>query len=384
MRFVVINAKALAAAARLAAKATPARNTIPIVDNLKLEVSATTLTVDGTDLDIMHTATVEVVEAEPGAVTVPGRRFADLIERLPPTAEVTVKVEDQVCAVSAGRRRWKFPTLPAEDFPVLEGPDAGADAASLTWSKTEAARLVRRLAHAISTEKTRYYLNGVFLHRLDGRLVGAATNGHVLATTTFDIDPGEDLAVIAPAKAITALHELAIYGDVEVKIDHNKISMRSGARTVTSKLIDGDYPDYRSILPTGKIKNSIEVSTTDLKAAVERHKAAAEIDTAVGLTWANGSLTTCLSRNEDGAVEELDGISASGKGRVAASADHLLDAIKALDAKTVLIEHAAPSTPIRFTRTDEPGTVLIVMPMSWAPPVINDEPAPPSRTCRGK
>jgi DNA polymerase-3 subunit beta len=199
----------------------------------------------------------------------------------------------------------------------------------------------------------------------------------------IDLDPGRDLGVIVPTKAISALSELATHGDVEVVVDQNKISLRSGPWAIVSKLIDGTYPDYERVLP-GMIKNNIEVTSADLIAAVERHKACAALDTGIGLTWKNGTLTTCLSRTEDGAFEEIDGISSSGSGRVAASADYLLDTLQALDAKTVVIEHGAHDTAIRISNAAESTTTMVVMPLVWPMSVVDDQPAPPTRNRRGK
>jgi DNA polymerase-3 subunit beta len=221
---------------------------------------------------------------------------------------------------------------------------------------------VRRVEHAIATEETRYYLNGMFLHRLDGKLAAVATNGVELARTVIDLDPGQDRKVIVPTKAIGVLNEMA--GAVEVRADDRKIALRGGSCQVISKLIDATYPDYERVLP-GEIESSVEVAAADLLASIERHKAAAEIDNAIGLTWADGVLSTCLSRNEDGAVEELETISSSGEGRVAASATYLLETVQALDAETIMIEHEDHGTPIRITTAAEPESVMIIMPMQW-------------------
>jgi DNA polymerase-3 subunit beta len=196
-----VSAKALAAVLKFAAGAVPARTTIPIVSNIKIEASGRSLTIAATDLDQQHIAAVDVPNlSEPGAATVPGQRFADLIDRFPPAAEVTIKVEDcgQHCLISAGRGQWKLRILPAEEFPMLTQPDANA--AAFTLPQAEAHRLVRRVEYAICDEETLYYLNGAHFHRQAGRLVVASTNGHVLAKILINLDPGQDLGVIVPAR----------------------------------------------------------------------------------------------------------------------------------------------------------------------------------------
>jgi DNA polymerase-3 subunit beta len=374
-----INVKAFATALKFATRVVPVRNTIPIVGNVKLEITGTSLAITGTDLDQQNVATVDVPVSEPGATTVPGKRFADLIDRLPPDADVIMRVDDGQFLIACGRGRWKLPTLPAEDSPVLDPP--GPDAAVFMLGETEARRLVRRVEHAICDEETRYYLNGVYLHRLDGKLVAVATNGHTLARTVIDLAPGLDLKAIVPKKAIAFLDEMASHGGVEVRVDNQKIALRAGSYLIVSRLIDATYPDYQRVLP-GKITNNVEIAAADLIASIARHTAAAETDKTIGLTWADGMLSTCLSRGGDSAVEELDAVASSGTGRVAASATYLTEAIQALDAKTIRIEHEGHGTPMRITA--EPETVMIVMPMAWPHLVEDDQPVPPARKSRKK
>jgi DNA polymerase-3 subunit beta len=372
------SAKPLAAALKFASKTILGKAPIPLLACVKLTVSDTTLTAVGTDLDHEHSASVSTSDfAEAGATCVP-QRLADLVGRLPPAAEVTIRTEGDTCIVSHARSRWKFKTLPTEDFPVLTPP--GADAAAFTLAQAKARRLVQRLEHAIC-EDERHYLKGIHLHRADGKLAAAATNGHTLACTIIDLDPGKDLGVILPVKVVATLNELAAAGDVEVLVDQTKIVLRSGSRVVTSKLIDGTFPDYKRILQ-GKIKNNIEVARADLIAAAERHEAAGEEDTCVGLSWSNSTLTTCLSRAEDAASEEIDTTSAVGEGRVAIASHYLINMLRGFDAKTVLIENDNPNEPIRFTTPGEP-TVMVCMPMYWRRPVEDDQP-PPTRNRRAK
>jgi DNA polymerase-3 subunit beta len=358
----VVNAKALATALKFAAKAIQGCNVIPIVGNVLIEASGTSLAITGTDLDQQHVANVHVLDlAEPSATTVPGARFANLIEKLPPDANVAVRTEGDQALVTCGRGHWKLLTLPPEDFPVLGGPSA--DAAMFTLEQAAVRRLVRRVEHAISSDEMRYYLNGVYLHRLDGQLVAVSTDGRLLALHRIDCDPGH-LSIIVPKKLVAFLDEMAGHGEVEIRPDGNKIALRAGSYQIVSKLIDGTFPDYARLLPS-EIENSVEVSSADLLASIGRHKAAAEKDTGIGLAWVDDVLKTCLSRNEAGAIEELAAISSAGSGRVAASANYLLDTLEALDAKAVVIAHDGRGQPIRITAANEPESVMIVMPLTW-------------------
>jgi DNA polymerase-3 subunit beta len=373
----VLAVKGLGDGLRFVARAIPNRVMSPVVANIKLEVRDASLVLTATDLNQQHTAVVANMACEAGAITVPGQ-LADLISKLPPDAEVTIKTEGDRCLISCGRGRWRLPTLPAGDFPVLDPP--GAEAANFVLQQAEARRFVARLAHAVGDEETRYYLCGVHLHCHGGKPIAVATNGHVLAKISIDLDPGKDLGVIIPTKAVEILAEIANRSDVEIRIDRNKIALSSGPWAVVSKLIDGTFPDYTRVIPE-PVKDRAEVASAELTASIERHKAAAKLDTGIGLTWKNGTLITCLARSEDGAIEEIEAANSSGSGRVAAQAGYLLDTIKALASKSVLIEHDSKQygSPIRFSSAAEPDTVMIVMPMAWAKPIVDDQPQPPAR-----
>jgi DNA polymerase-3 subunit beta len=290
-------AKDLARAVKFAGEATPARTTIPIVGDLRIEVGAATLTVSGTDLDHEHRVTIPATDCEPGAVTVPAARMA-LVNKLPATAAVTLKSEDDRCAISSGRGRWTLPSLNPDDWPVIK--PVGDDAVSFRLSAAEATRLATRLEHAISTEEIRYYLNGIYMHREGDRLCAVAANGHVLASILIDIDPGYDLGVIIPKKVIETLADLD--GDIDVRVDCCKIELTCGDQYIISKLIDATYPDYARVIPAPS-GEQVTVDIADLIASIERHKAAAEHRPTIGLTWSDGTLTTYLS-DEEHAVED--------------------------------------------------------------------------------
>jgi DNA polymerase-3 subunit beta len=365
----LIKAKALADGLKVIGKAVPLRAPTLVLGCCRIEVDDDRMMrIAATGLDITHTVELSVLNSEEGVTLVPARQLLDLVAKLAPGAEVSLEQSgDGPCRVSSGRGRWTLPALAPADWPQSDPLDA--DAAAFVLAQADVKRLVTRLKSAISTEPTRYYLNGIHLHRQAGQLVAVATDGHRLARTVVDVDPGRDLTPIIPTEAVEALAEIARHGDVQVRVDQNKIEMTGAFRSTLARLIDGTYPNYERVIPYLSA-NSVEFKSADLLAAVGRHVAvgrhiaAARTDTVIGLTWSNGTFAACLAHHEEDAIE---GIAAkvTGAGRVAVAGAYLVDALKALAAETVVIDSSDTQTPIRLTAATEPGTLMLVMPMVW-------------------
>nr|KIU66169.1 DNA polymerase III, beta subunit [Brucella anthropi] len=242
------------------------RNTIPILANVLLAVEDGQLRLTGTDLDVEITTSLPVLDCQPGNVTVPGKMLADIAKRV--TGDITLELDAASAGgrltVASGRSRYKLDVLPAEDFPSFS---AGKFDTTL---ELDLAALVAPCVHCISTEETRYYLNGVYLHAVDGRLVAVATDGHRLmrnAGPAGDLDYG----VILPRKLVGLLPK----GAVTVELSQNKVRVTFGSTVITSKLIDGTFPDYVRVIPTGN-SNILTVDRQALMKAVERVAAVAD------------------------------------------------------------------------------------------------------------
>lgn len=263
---VSIDRSQLAHALATVNRAIESRNSIPILANVLLAVEDGQLRLTGTDLDVEITTSLPVLDCQPGSVTVPGKMLADIAKRA--TGNVTLELDAASAGgrltVASGRSRYKLDVLPAEDFPSFS---AGKFDTTL---ELDLATLVAPCVHCISTEETRYYLNGVYLHAVDGRLIAVATDGHRLMR---NVGPAGDLdyGVILPRKLVGLLPK----GTVTVELSQNKVRVTSGSTVITSKLIDGTFPDYVRVIPTGN-SNVLNVDRQALMKAVERVAAVAD------------------------------------------------------------------------------------------------------------
>ena len=259
---VSIDRSQLAHALATVNRAIENRNTIPILANVLLDVEDGHLRLTGTDLDVEITTSLPVLDCQPGSVTVPGKMLADIAKRA--TGDISLALDDGRLTVASGRSRYKLDVLPAEDFPSFS---AGKFDTTL---ELDLATLVAPCVHCISTEETRYYLNGVYLHAVDGRLIAVATDGHRLMRNTGP-EGTMDYGVILPRKLVGLLPK----GAVTVELSQNKVRVTSGSTVITSKLIDGTFPDYVRVIPTGN-SNILTVDRQALMKAVERVAAVAD------------------------------------------------------------------------------------------------------------
>lgn len=295
-RIAVVDRAPFAAAVAIAAMLVEARNTIPILSNLRLTGTGGALVVTGTDLDIMVSVTVECPADERIDVTAPAAQLKGILAKAKdsPLASVEHVVPSdpalpEQCAVDMGGTTFRLQGLPATDFPEYSyhaapgetvGPDGGR-AASLqhyghhfTLAASDLVALLDRVAFCVSTEETRYYLNGIYLHHMErtGMLRAVATDGHKLAgmdVAAPDGSPGMP-GVIVPRKTVKLLLDVvkalgkgrAAVPDVAVAVSPSRIRFTLGAVTVTSKLIDGTFPDYERVVP----RDFGRVATFDVKA----------------------------------------------------------------------------------------------------------------------
>ncbi|MFK3663972.1 DNA polymerase III subunit beta [Ochrobactrum teleogrylli] len=259
---VSIDRSQLAHALATVTRAIENRNTIPILANVLLAVEDGQLRLTGTDLDVEITTSLPVLDCQPGSVTAPGKMLADIAKRA--TGDVTLALDEGRLTVASGRSRYNLDVLPAEDFPSFS---AGKFDTTL---ELDLAALVAPCVQCISTDETRYYLAGVYLHAVDGRLVAVATDGHRLMR---NVGPAGDLeyGVILPRKLVGLLPK----GAVTVELSQNKVRVTSGPTVITSKLIDGTFPDYVRVIPTGN-SNVLTVDRQALMKAVERVAAVAD------------------------------------------------------------------------------------------------------------
>lgn len=226
------------------------RQTLPILGNFLVSASDDSLQITGTDLEVEIRATSAATVERPGDVTLPARKLIDICRALPEGAELSLKVENDRASLVAGRSRFTLSTLPANDYPTMEG-SAGIE--SIEVSPKTLKELLEKTAFAMAHQDVRYYLNGLLLEITPKQFVTVATDGHRLAKVEEDVelDITEEMQIILPRKTVLELNRL-LGGDVEsVRIDISPKVFRAYVddTVLTSKLVDGRYPDYDRVIP---------------------------------------------------------------------------------------------------------------------------------------
>jgi DNA polymerase-3 subunit beta len=259
-----VEQKTLSTTLRRLASIVESRSTIPALQNAAMTAQGDTLTITVTDLDIEATATIPATVLTPGATTIPAKMLSDIVAKMPAGSLVSIKETDNRATVSAGRSSFTLATLPIEDFPALA---SASYATTMTQSAAALARLFSGL-FAASTEETRYYLNGVYLHQAGGSITGVATDGHKLAHVQAEaVEPFP--GVIVPRKTVAEVVKSFFDGDVVISISETKIRFAAPGFTLTSKVIDGTFPDYTRVIPP--VSGSYAtMQADDLRAAVDR------------------------------------------------------------------------------------------------------------------
>ncbi len=290
------------------------RNTIPILANVMIAVRDSTLTLTATDMEIAIVEDVPAVTLSPGACTAPAATLYDIVRKLPDAAEVELEHPggEAQLALRAGRYHTSLVVLPTDDFPQMT---AGSLSHRFALSAQHLRGIIDRTRFAISTEETRYYLNGIFLHAAETEgtrvLRAVATDGHRLARVEEPLPEGASSmpGVIVPRKTVNELRKLLdeVSGSVDVGLSDTRIQFRFDNVLLTSKLIDGTFPEYDRVIPRGNDK-ILRVSKTDFAQAVGRVAAiSAEKQRPVKLTLSSGLLVLSASSPEAGvASEELD------------------------------------------------------------------------------
>src|SRR5512139_3361837 len=319
------------------------RNTIPILSNVLIEASAEgTIKVMATDLDIQVVETMPAVSVEgAGAITVSAHLLFDIARKLPDGSQVSLETADNRMTVKAGRSRFSLPTLPRDDFPVIVEGDLPT---SFEIPARTLAELIDRTRFAISTEETRYYLNGIFFHVTDDELKAAATDGHRLARFTLKRPDGAEGMpdVIVPRKCVGELRKLleeALDANVLIDLSASKIRFTLGGENgvvLTSKLIDGTFPDYSRVIPTGNDK-LLKLDPKSFYEGVDRVATiATEKTRAVKMALENDKVTLSVTSPDNGtAAEELPADYKAAGFEIGFNANYLKDILSQIDGDNV-------------------------------------------------
>ena len=347
------------------------RNTIPILSNVLVQAEGETVTLTATDLDI---EVVEILAAEVGqggGTTAPAHMLYDIVRKLPDGAQLEIAQgpDDQRLSVRCGRSQFALQALPAEDFPDLSAAELDH---KFAVSANDLKRLIEKTRFAISTEETRYYLNGIYLHQVEEggtpALRAVATDGHRLAQVQLPLPDGADglPGVIIPRKTVMELHKLIEDrdGDIDVSLSPAKICFSFGNVVLTSKLIDGTFPDYERVIPKDNDK-TMEVDAKLFAQAVDRVSTiSSEKGRAVKLNLEGEKLVLSVNNPDSGsAEEELAATYESDPLDIGFNARYLLDITAQLDSDSASFLLADSGSPTIVRDKDDTTALYVLMPM---------------------
>lgn len=368
---VIIERSALLKALGHVTSVVERRNTIPILANVLMESGKDSVRLRATDLDIEVIETVKAEVATAGRTTVQALMFFDIVRKLPEGNQVELAREDDGArlSVTSGSARFSLQVLPPDDFPDLSSEEMSH---SFTMPAKDLRRLIEKSRFAISTEETRYYLNGIYLHEADAGkaklLRAVATDGHRLAQVDVALPKGAKgmPGVIVPRKTVAELHKLAEEGadDVEISLSTSKIRFVIGDVVLTSKLIDGTFPDYQRVIPQGNDK-MLQVSNAQFASAVDRVSTlSSDKGRAVKLQIDDGKLTLSVNNPDSGsATEELPVEYDNDAIEIGFNARYLLDISHQLESGTARFMLSDPGSPTMVRDESDESALYVLMPM---------------------
>jgi DNA polymerase III subunit beta len=346
------------------------RNTIPILSNVLIEASESgSIKLTATDLDLQIVETFAANVETAGATTVSAHTLFEIARKLPEGSEVQLHAADGRMAVNAGRARFSLATLPRDDFPMIA---EGELPTSFELPAASLIQIIDKTRFAISTEETRYYLNGIFLHVAEDDvpvIKAAATDGHRLARVTLPRPAGADGMpdIIIPRKCIAEVRKLLDEsGDANIQIDlsASKIRFTFDSAILTSKLIDGTFPDYSRVIPTGNDK-LLRINPKAFSQGVDRVATiATEKTRAVKMTLDTDKITLSVTSPENGtAAEEVSGEYKSDSFEIGFNARYLMDILGEIEGDVVELHLADGSAPTLIRENDKSAALYVLMPM---------------------
>ncbi|PBN41801.1 DNA polymerase III subunit beta [Sphingobium sp. D43FB] len=345
------------------------RNTIPILSNVLIEASADgAIKLMATDLDLQIVDSIAAQVEQPGATTISAHTLFDIARKLPEGSQVSLQAAEGKMLIQAGRARFNLSTLPRDDFPVIA---EGELPTSFELPAETLKQIIDKTRFAISTEETRYYLNGIYFHVADDGqpvLRAAATDGHRLARITVPRPDGADgmPGIIIPRKCIAELRKLLdeVDGSIQIALSASKIRFGLGSAILTSKLIDGTFPDYSRVIPTANDK-LLKIDPRGFEEGVDRVATiATEKTRAVKMSLDRDKITLSVTSPENGtAAEEVPGAFQGEGFDIGFNARYLLDILGQINSDLVELHLADAAAPTLIRENDASPALYVLMPM---------------------
>jgi len=347
------------------------RNTVPVLANVKIEANADGISFKATDMDTEITEIVDAKILENGAITAPAHMMYDIVRKLSDSAEVEIAYPDEKgqLSIASGRSKFSLSTIGIEDFPAIS---TEALPTNFVMKRDDLKDVIDRTQFAASTEETRYYLNGLYIHPKDEgetkvlRIV--ATDGHRLACVETPLPEGAEnmQGIILPRKTVGEIRKLlddSKADNVQIALSDSKVRFNLADVTLASKLIDGTYPDYERVIPTGNNK-ILELNVKDLSTAVDRVSVVAERTRAIKMIANNNHVIVTTSSPDLGsAIEEIEANYDSESLEIGYNFRYLLDILAELKGETARFSFNDSSSPSIIHDTSDSSAIYVLMPM---------------------
>ena len=336
------------------------RSTIPVLSNVLLSTDDGKLTCTACDMDASVTATTDATVTTHGATTVNAALFAQVIGKLPKGKLITLSEANGKLTVASGTATFDFATLSADDFPELASDKFEAE---FTCSGDDFKRLFDLSAFCQSTESTRYYLNGVYLHSHEGITRAVATDGHRLARIDSPIQ-ADFPAVIVPRKIVGELRKLIQDDDVTVQISATKLRVTAGDVVLLSKVIDGTFPDYTRVVPQNNT-NLFTANADDMKAASDLVALmSSERTKAVRMSFAGGECKLEVAGADSNKGCEVVAVDQQGDDMVIGfNAKYLADALAHVDSDNMVLRLGTNGEAAVIQPEGDDNVLYVVMPV---------------------
>lgn len=346
------------------------RNTIPILANVLMKAEDGVLALSTTDMDMEITESVAAQVSTPGATTAPAATLFDIVKKLPDDAQIELSLNESgnQMSVKSGRSNFRLACLPAGDFPEIGQGDLPN---SFSLPAADFRALIDRTRFAMSTEETRYYLNGIYLHATEANginvLRAVATDGHRLARFEMPLPDGaaEMPGIIIPRKAVAELRKLIEEaGDaIQVSLSENKIRFTFDHIILTSKLIDGTFPDYGRVIPDGNDK-VVEIDPKTFTSAIDRVSTISDGKSrAVKITFNGKTMTLSANSPEAGSATEDVEVNGEQNIEIGFNARYLLDITSQIEGDACRLTLADSASPTIIEDVGDTASLYVLMPL---------------------
>jgi len=341
------------------------RQTMPVLGNVLIEASADTLTLTASDSEIELQATTPMHVDVPGSVTVPARKMLDICRSLPESARVDFELDGQKVKFNSGRSRFTLAILPAEEFPKVKEI---SDGQTLTLRESELNQSIQQSAFSMAQQDVRFYLNGLLVEIGQKKLCCVATDGHRLAyaETETDTEPDEPVRAIVPRKSVTELARLLSDTEKPCNLLINSAFLQidlEGVR-LTTKLIDGRFPDYNRVIPIDSNKDLL-VNRESLRQSLTRAAILSnEKYKGVRLALEPGVLTISSNNPEqEEAIDEQEIDYAGDAMEIGFNVSYLLDVLNTLETDNACIYLKDGNSSVLVTPEERDDCKYVIMPM---------------------